>query len=71
MKAKFLEIRETGTLININKIIGIFPVLEGAYEIRWEVCGEVQAQLIDSSAYDYYWCEIHSEVGIIIPDKEE
>jgi len=71
MKSRFLDIQEADAIINIDYIIGIFPVLQDAYEIRWEVCGELYAQVIDSSAYENYWNEIHSAVGIIIPDKEE
>ncbi len=54
MKARFLEIEETGAIINMDYIIGIFPVLEDAYEIRWEVCGELYAQVISADAQEYY-----------------
>ena len=65
MKARFLDIQEADAIINIDYIIGIFPVLQDAYEIRWEVCGELYAQVIDEVAQEYYWNELNGRGGII------
>ena len=65
MKARFLDIQEADAIINIDYIIGIFPVLENAYEIRWEVCGELFAQVIDEVAQEHYWNELNRRVGIV------
>ncbi len=65
MKAKFLEIEETGVIINIDYIIGIFPECIGAYEIRWQVGGELYGQLITESQYIKYYKSIERMVGII------
>ncbi len=64
MKARFLEIHETGAIINIDNIIGIFPFTEDIYEIRWEVCGKLFAQAIKAKDFDGYWDIINKQFGI-------